>query len=138
MTAGDVLLITGSNSSDTIDGIVTVDSVIDSDTIQISTIVTDPGTEGTVYLYAPVVFKTKALLEASRTSPRYNWVDNELAYVEEESGYKVYQWQYEYRVEDDITLIPVLYQNFDLYDQESPLVDTYKIHVSKFIRLQTR
>ena len=128
MTAGDVLLITGSNSSDTIDGIVTVDSVIDSDTIQISTIVTDPGTEGTVYLYAPVVFKTKALLEASRTSPRYNWVDNELAYVEEESGYKVYQWQYEYRVEDDITLIPVLYQNFDLYDQESPLVDTYKIH----------
>ncbi len=126
--AGDVLYITGSDSNATIDGMVTVAKVVDTLTVQIPTIVTDAGTTGTVYLYAPVVFETTAQLEASKTSPRYDWVDNELAYVKEDSGYTVYQWQSEYRVGNDITMIPVLYQAFDQYSKETPLVDTYKIH----------
>lgn len=123
---GDNIMIVNSNNTPSSDGFTKVYKVVDSRNILIEQVSTGGGTVGKVIPFLPVRFATEADMTASLEDPRYNWVDNQLAFVDDANvihGYEVFQWNVGVNAE---TFVP--FQEFDLIEQEPELIDVNKIY----------
>jgi hypothetical protein len=119
-------MIVNSNNTPSSDGFTKVYKVIDNRNILIEQVSTAGGTVGKVIPLLPVRFASDTAMTASLEDPRYNWLDDQLAFVDDVTsihGYAVYQWNVGVNAE---TFVP--FQEFDLVSQEQELIDVNKIY----------
>ena len=85
----------------------------------------------------PVRFDTEQLMQDSLEDPRYNWQDNQLAYINDATavhGYAVFQWNVGV---DETTFVP--FQQFDKIESQQRLIDTSEFYnVSIYDRTKNR
>ena len=134
---GDNIFIVNANNFPKTSGFTSVLEVLDNKNILVEQVTNTAGTEGKAIAYMPVRFDTEQLMQDSLEDPRYNWQDNQLAYINDATavhGYAVFQWNVGV---DETTFVP--FQQFDKIESQQRLIDTSEFYnVSIYDRTKNR